>query len=184
MSIVLLDDDSNNLRNDVAKLMMKGKSEFAAARALGIKVVEARNYWNQWKDLVAQDATTRDYARDHLYQMVKHYDTLIERSHRNLEDLESLTYDDKISGQINSTLKLIGEFEKVRVDLLQKAGLLEAHDLGDELAEREHREEILLDILRNDLCPACKIVVARRLGEVTNTVEVIEEYPDDISENE
>jgi hypothetical protein len=144
-----------------------------------MKVVEVRNHWNIWRDLVAADHDGRDIAKDHLNRMVKHYDDLIQKSHQNLEDLESLEYDEKVSAQVNATLRNIADYEAKRLDALQKAGLLDASDLGDELAEREEREEIIINILRDDLCPDCKMVVARKLQKLTNKVEETVVYPDE-----
>lgn len=169
--LVLIDDETTELRNKIADLMMQGHSEFAVARRLGIKVVEARGYWNQWKDLVAQDHEGRDTAKDHLNRMVKHYDLLIEKSHQNLKDLADLDYDEKVSAQVNATLKNIADYEAKRVDALQKAGLLDAHDLGDELAEREEREAMILGILQHDLCDDCKDIVRDKLTKLTGVVQ-------------
>lgn len=169
--LVIVDEEFNERRNKVADLMMQGKSEFAVARELSLKVVEVKAYWNQWKDLVAQDEDGRDAAKDYLNRMVKHYDLLIEKSHQNLKDLASLAYDEKVSAQVNATLKNIADYEAKRVDALQKAGLLDASDLGDELAEREEREALLISILQNDLCEDCKQVVRDKLTVLTGQVQ-------------
>ena len=164
---------------EVAKEMMRGASEFQAARRLNMKVVEVRALWQNYIDRLNNDVMARDAARDHLNLMVKQYDELIARLHQNLDDLGQLSYDEKVSAQINTTTKNIGELQAKRVDALQKAGLLDAHDLGDELAEREEREALLINILRNDLCDECRAVVARKLQEVTNTVEATVVYDEE-----
>lgn len=162
----------------VAKEMMKGHSEYATARRLKLKVIEVRSLWDQFKERLNNDSAARDAARDYLNLMVKQFDDLIQESHVNLENLKLLPFDEKVSSQIVATIKTIGDLQAKRVDLLQKAGLLDANDLGDELAEREEREALLINILRNDLCPECRKAVARKLQEVTNTVEVTVVYDD------
>lgn len=174
-SLILLDEDNTNRRNQVADLMLTGVSEFAVARRLGIKAVEAKNYWNQWKDMLAHDDEGRDLAKDHLNRMVKHYDVLIEKSHKNLKDLEGLVYDEKISAQVNATLKNIADYEAKRVDALQKAGLLDNNDLGDELAEREEREAVLIGILQNDLCRVCRPLVMGKIRSMMTGVQPLDE---------
>ncbi len=164
---------------EVAKHMMRGESEYQAARRLNMKVVEVRSLWQNYKDRLNNDALARDAARDSLNVMVKQYDDLIKVLHDNLYGLNDLDYKDKISSQIVATTKAIGDLQAKRVDLLQKAGLLDAHDLGDELAEREEREALLINILRNDLCDDCRSVVARKLQEVTNTVEATVVYDEE-----
>lgn len=162
---------------EVADLVMSGKSEYQIARALSIKVVEARSYMAQFQEIINNDVEARDAARDHLNKMVARYERLIERLYENLDDLNTMEYDEKVSAQINATLKNIADFDKTRVDLLQKAGLLDASDLGDELAEREEREALILDILKNDLCPNCQSAIRDKLTRLTGVVqgEVVDE---------
>jgi hypothetical protein len=169
--LAVIDEEFNEKRNNVADLMIQGNSEYAVARQLHMKVVEVKNYWNQWKDLLASDDDGRDVAKDHLNRMVKHYDLLIEKSHANLKDLHGLVFDEKISAQVNSTLKNIADFEAKRVDALQKAGLLDGSALGDELAEREEREAILIDILKNDLCDDCRPPIMTKIRKLTGKTE-------------
>lgn len=167
----IIDTDGFAFMEQVWDLHLKNKSEYAIARALGCKVVEARNAIEQWNEIIRDDMESRDAARDHLNAMVKRYEYLMSEAQQNLEDLRDLAYDEKVSAQINATLKNIADFDAKRVDALQKAGLLDAHNLGDELAEREQREAMLLNILRNDLCDDCKEVVRDKLTQLTGVVE-------------
>lgn len=173
----VIDMDGFDRLEEVADLVMSGKSEYQVARALGIKVVEARSYMAQFQEIINNDVEARDAARDHLNKMVARYERLIERLYENLDDLNTMDYDEKVSAQINATLKNIADFDKTRVDLLQKAGLLDASDLGDELAEREEREALILDILKNDLCPQCQSAIRDKLTRLTGVVqgEVVDE---------
>lgn len=171
MSISVTESDPFKEMEEVASHMMKGASEYQAARRTGLKVVEVRALWNEYKERLNHDTLARDAARDYMNMMVRQYDELIQKAHSNLDELGTLVYDEKVSAQINATIKNIGDLQAKRVDTLQKAGLLDAHDLGDELAEREEREEMILKILREDLCDHCKIVVRDRISQLTGNVE-------------
>ena len=173
--LVLIDSDAFAEIERVAELHVQGKTPYAIAKELGIKAVEAKKAIAQWQTMLQQDNEAKDVARDYLNRLVAHFDKLIEKSYENLDNLRLLSFDAQISAQINTTLKNLSEYEAKRVDLLQKAGLLDASDLGDELAERERREAILIDILRNHLCDDCKQEVAVQLGKVTGQVEIIQE---------
>jgi uncharacterized protein with PIN domain len=72
-------------------------------------------------------------------------------------------------------LKLIADVEQKRIDMLQKAGVIEKNEMADQILETERKQEVLVSILRDvtSSCPNCKQEVARRLSEVTNRVEVI-----------
>lgn len=180
MSLTVIEDDPFKDMEEVAKLMMKGYSEYQVARRTEFKVVEVKALWAQYRERLAADPLARDAARDHLNMMVRQFDELIKGLHENLDNLETLDYDEKVSAQINTTTKNIGELQAKRVDLLQKAGLLEAGELGDELAEREEREAMIIKILQHDLCANCQDHVRDKLtaltGEVQGTVvEVVDD---------
>lgn len=192
--VAVYDGDAFQSMEEVAKHMLMGHSEFKTARDLGLKVVEVRSLWENYKDRLNNDSFARDAAQDHLNLMVKQYDDLLVDLHANLKNLKDLhDHTDKISAQIVATTKTIADILAKRVDALQKAGMLDAHDLGDELAEREKQEAFLLEILRNDLCPECQSVVAVKLQKMTGEAEVIEseevfftrvEEPDDDDDDE
>jgi hypothetical protein len=73
------------------------------------------------------------------------------------------------------TLKLIADVEGKRIDMLQKAGLLENSEIGDQLLETERKQEILVNILKSVTanCDHCKFEVARQLSEVTGKIEPV-----------
>lgn len=171
--LVPIDSDAFKRMETVAELHLKGKTPYAIARELSIKVVEAKNAIAQWQEIVNNDMASRDAARDHLNAMVQRYDRLISESHDNLRNLQLMSFDEKVSAQINATLKNIADFDAKRVDLLQKAGLLDASDLGDEIAEMEEKHQLLIEILRNDLCDRCKPHVMHKLKRITGQVEEI-----------
>lgn len=167
----VIDSNAAQIILDVAELHVKGWKPMHIAKKLGIPFAQVKSSIVQWQEILTQDLESRDAARDHLNKMVAQYDDLIKRAFDNLDNLDTMVFDEKISAQRNATLKNIADFEAKRVDALQKAGLLDAHDLGDELAEREQREEMLINILRNDLCPSCTIVVRDKITAMTGIVE-------------
>lgn len=175
----VVDSDPFKEMEEVAKSMLKGHTEYKTARDLGLKVVEVRALWIAYKDRLSNDSLARDAARDHLNMMVRSFDDLILKMHANLDDLDNMAFDQQTSAQKIASVKTIGELQAKRVDALQKAGLLDNAELGDELAEHERQRDILVDILKNDLCPECQARVAQKLQQVTNEVEVIQVFEDD-----
>lgn len=171
--LAVIDSDAFKRIEEVAELRTSGLTEYAVAKKLGIKRTEVIELYDRWKDMLTEDSQARDMARDHLNVMVKHYDKLIQESYKILDDLNKMQFDEKVSAQKNITLKNISDYEARRVDALQKAGLLDANDLGEEMARMEEQKSILVDILQNDLCPGCKGKIAQKLGLVTGRVEAI-----------
>lgn len=167
----VIDSDGFAFMEKVWDLHLQSKSPYMIARTLGVKQVDVKFAIEQMQLIIRDDIESRDAAKDHLNDMVQRYQMLMDEAQKNLEDLKALSFDEKVSGQINATLKNIADFDKTRVDFLQKAGLYDNGDLGDELAEREEREQQILQILRTDLCPACAAVVRDKLTKLTGVVE-------------
>lgn len=147
----------------IVELDLQGLNPTQIAKETGLqrKVVvrqleEVRVAWQN-------DAEARDLARDHLNKLVKHYDVLIKKFYELLDDLETLQFNDRVAGQRNAALKAVAEMEGKRVDALQKAGLLESAELGDEIAQWEEEKQEILSILKN-LCPVCRAKVGARIA--------------------
>lgn len=156
----------------VADLYVQGvTSPFTLGRRLNMKVTEVRTALEQWHLMIQHDEASQDAAREALDVMLQRYDVLLVEANDNLTNLKTLEYDEKISAQINATIKAIADLDKTRVDLLQKAGMFERGDLGDELAEREEREAMILKILREDLCGICRDVVRDKISYLTGQVQ-------------
>lgn len=191
MTLSVIESDAFVHMEEIAKRHLKGHSPLKIARDLSIKIVEVNKNVDMWREIVQKDMDSRDAARDHLNEMVARFTSLIKVLNDNLETLQAINdkgdEDERfknskfeaISAQINTTVRNIADLDAKRVDLLQKAGLLDNVELGNELAEREAREEALIEILRNDLCPDCRMVVARKLQAITNQVEAVVVYDSD-----
>lgn len=169
--LAVIDSERFDLMEKVAEYKMHGETDHAISKRLNIPRKEVKELFNDYKDVIQQDVSSRDVAKDFLNQMIAHFDEIIKKSYQLYDDLNNEPFSHQISAQINAVLKNISSYEAERLKFLQSAGLLDAADLGDELAEREEKEAILLDILRNHLCVDCKQEVARRLSAVSGNVE-------------
>lgn len=160
--------------NEVATLFHKGTTNpTAIARELGIKRAEALDLIEEWKDIARNNSDIREQAALALQGALQHYDMLIAEAWKTLEDADSGEFKDL---KVKATLiKILGDLDGKRIDMLQKAGLYDDASLGDELAEMEEKQAILIGILREVTadCPNCKFEVARRLTKVTGKVEDI-----------
>lgn len=161
------------------ELDMQGVKPTHIARELGIPRKEVLSLLEEYKTVLQKDLESRDIAREHLNKMVRHYDYLINQMYDLIKDLENEPFDVKVAAQRNSAIKAVAEFEAKRLDALQKAGVLEKDDLGDEMAELEENQEKLIDILRHSLCSKCKSTVAVQLQDITKQPEVQAMYDKD-----
>jgi hypothetical protein len=158
--------------NRVVEEMLKGNNPTQIAKELGIKRVEVLDHIDTWKSLVKGDSTIRERAKEALAATDQHYAMIINRAWETVEQADA-------NDQLNiksQALKLIADVEGKRIDMLQKAGLLENNELADQLLDTERKQEILVGILRTVTaeCNHCKFEVARQLSEVTGKVEAVQ----------
>lgn len=173
MSLVPANMDRFDMMERVAKFRMKGDSDTKVAKALGIPRKVVIELFDEYKLMLANDRDARDRAMDLLNLMVEQYDELISDSHKLLEKIQNETFDDKYANQEAKVLGLISDLIAKRLKAVQDAGLLEASDIGDEYAEIEEKANLLISILRNDLCEDCRNRVRDKLAVATNQVEAI-----------
>jgi len=164
--------DKFDQMNRVVEEMLKGNSPTAIARSLSIKRTEVLEHLDTWKNLVKGDSSIRERAKEALAATDQHYAMIINRAWETVEQADA-------NDQLNikaQTLKLIADVEGKRIDMLQKAGLLENNELGDQLIETERKQGVLVEILKSVTanCDHCKFEVARRLSEVTGKVEPVD----------
>jgi hypothetical protein len=74
-----------------------------------------------------------------------------------------------------AAIKLVMDIESKRIDMLQKAGLLENKELAEEMMEIEKRQEVLMAILKDIAAeyPQVRDDIMRRLSAVSKKDEVI-----------
>jgi hypothetical protein len=67
------------------------------------------------------------------------------------------------------------DIESKRIDMLQKAGLLENKELAEEMVEVERRQEVLVGILRDVASeyPEVRDTIMQRLSSIAKEGEVI-----------
>jgi hypothetical protein len=67
------------------------------------------------------------------------------------------------------------DIESKRIDMLQKAGLLENKELAEEMVEIEKRQEVLMSILKDIASeyPEIRDEIMRRLSSIAKQDEVI-----------
>ena len=67
------------------------------------------------------------------------------------------------------------DIESKRIDMLQKAGLLENKELAEEMVAIEKRQEILVGILRDisSTNPEVRDIIMQRLASIAKEGEVI-----------
>jgi hypothetical protein len=167
--------DHYDRMNKVVEELLKGNNPTQIAALTGFKRVEVIEHIDEWKKVVRNDSTARDRAKEAVSGADQHYAMLIKEAWKTVEDADQ-------AGQLNvkaTALKLIADIEGKRIGMLQEVGLLDNAELAGQLAETEHKQDVLVKILKEvtATCPKCKMDVARRLSQITGIVEsvVVEE---------
>ena len=157
--------------NKVVAEFIKGNNVNHIAKQFDLKPIQVSNMLNAWRELMHGDTGIRERAREALGAADQHYSMVINEAWNTVEQA-NVQDDLRTKAQ---ALKLVADVEQKRIEMLQKAGVIEKNEMADQILETERKQEVLVGILRDvtSSCPNCKQEVARRLSEVTNRVEVI-----------
>ena len=100
-----------------------------------------------------------------------HYSKLVSRTY---EVIDEASMTNNLSAK-TAAIKLVMDIESKRIDMLQKAGLLENKELAEEMMEIEHRQEVLVAILKDIASeyPQVRDEIMRRLSSFAKDNEVI-----------
>lgn len=171
--LVTMDDNQESIIDK----FVRGMKPTDIAKEVNLPRKEVLALIRQWRETVQNDNESRDVARDALNVMVEHYDRLIKKFYDLADDIREQM---NINGstpqwtkELRGVLDSIAGLEAKRVDQLQKAGLYDNNQMGDELAQMEKEKDIIIDILKNDLCNRCRPGVMQKIGEMTGRVEVV-----------
>lgn len=157
--------------NTVAASYIKGNDESTISRELDIPRARVVKLLNDWRNAITDNEAIRVRAKEALAVADTHYNHLIQQAYEVIED-SNLT--SNLSSK-TAAIKLIMDIEGRRIDMLQKAGLLENKELAEQLIETERKQTILVKILQDVVgtCDKCKFEVARRLTEVAASDEAL-----------
>ena len=157
--------------NQVASEYIKGKDASAISKELDIPRNRVLSLLTEWRNMVANNEAVRIRAREALAGADQHYNHLIRQAYEVIEDATTTA---NLSAK-TAAIKLVMDIESKRIDMLQKAGLLENKELADQLLEQEQKQDVLVGILRevSGDCPRCRNEVAKRLAQVSGKSEVI-----------
>lgn len=176
--------------NNVVEMYIQNVNPTKIAKELGLRRVDVLHYVDEWKKSAVGSEAMKDRVDELITSMDEHYSMLIRKAYEIIDEVDELKKSDKetmtrsqMLSQKKGALDLIAKLEKDRIDILQKSGLLDAADLGDELAKMEEEKQIVLSILSDDLCPKCKPVVMAKISHMLNgtpvEIVVVEDHSHD-----
>lgn len=157
--------------NVVVEEYLKGNDPTQISKQLAIPRQRVVSYIDEWKVSASNNAAIRARAKEALAGADQHYGILISKSYEVIDEA-SMTNN---LGAKTAAIKLVMDIESKRIDMLQKAGLLENKELADEMVQIEKRQEVLVSILKDiaSTHPEVRDLIMRRLSSISKEDEVI-----------
>lgn len=160
--------------NKVVEKYLAGTPETAISKELALPRQKVVAYINEWRAMASDNAAIRARAKEALVGADTHYSKLIAKAYEVMD--EASTNADLRSK--NSAIKLVMDLERTRIDMLQKAGLLENKELAEEMMAIEDRQATLIAILKDIASehPEIRDEIMRRLASASkhgDTVTIV-----------
>jgi hypothetical protein len=157
--------------NRVVEEYLKGNDATRISKDLGMPRTRVVAHLDEWKRMASDNSAIRARAKEALAGADAHYNKLITKAYEVIEDATTTAnLNAKTAG-----IKLVMDIESKRIDMLQKAGLLENKELAEEMVEIEKRQEVLVNILKDIASshPEVRDLIMQRLSSIAREGEVI-----------
>ena len=151
--------------NKVVGEYLKGNDPTKISKQLDLPRTKVVSLIKEWQHLVSDNSAIRARAKEALAAADEHYSRLISQAY---EVIEEATTTANLGAKTNG-IKLVMDLESKRIEMLQKAGLLENKELAEEMLEIERRQEILMGILKDVAAehPEIRDKIMKRLSEAS-----------------
>ena len=157
--------------NTVVEEYLKGIEATQISKELSMPRTKVVAYINEWKVMASDNSVIRARAKEALAGADIHYNKLITKAYEVIDDATTTAN----LGAKTAAIKLVMDIEGKRIDMLQKAGLLENKELAEEMIEIERKQDVLKDILKDIAAehPEIRDKIMRRLSAISKEQEVI-----------
>lgn len=157
--------------NKVVAEYLKGNDPTEISKELDIPRKRVTTLISEWQAMASDNAAIRARAKEALVAADTHYGHLIKKAYEVID--ESSTVGNL--GAKNNGIKLVMDIESRRIEMLQKAGLLENKELAEEMIEIERKQEVLKEILKDIASehPEVRDKIMRRLAEISREGEAV-----------
>jgi hypothetical protein len=170
--------DRYEQQNKIVDLYLQGQNETQISKTLHMQRKDVLAHLGEWREIIRNDESVREMAKQHLYGMSVHYQRLIAKLYEVVEEaddaLQSAASNNiaQLLSQKTGAVKQIADLEEKRIRLEREAGLLEDTAMADEILESERKQELLIEFLQNTSadCPHCKDKLRTFMTEFTGKV--------------
>ena len=157
--------------NRVVTEYLKGQDPTRISKDLDMPRTRVVALINEWKVMASANDAIRARAKEALAGADTHYSKLITKAYEVIDE-SSMT--NNLSAKTQA-IKLVMDIEKSRIEMLQKAGLLENKELAEEMVQIERRQEVLVEILREiaSTHPEVRDLIMHKLSQIAKEGEVL-----------
>lgn len=157
--------------NKVVERYLAGAEPTQISKDLALPRQKVVAYIDEWRAMAADNSAIRARAKEALVGADTHYSKLISKAYEVIDEATTVAN----LGAKTAGIKLVMDLEKTRIEMLQKAGLLENKELAEEMIEIERKQDILVNILRDIASshPQIRDEIMRKLSDVSKEREVI-----------
>ena len=171
-SLMLADEPRYEEMQKVVELYVQNVNPTEIARRTGIRRADVILHIEEYRKSAVNLEVMKDRVEELILSMDNHYSQLIQKAYEVIEEVdnknsdgkETMTRSQMLSQKMNA-IKTIADLEQKRIDMLQKSGLLEAADVGDQLVEMEQQYNELIELLENELCDKCLPHIINKLRD-------------------
>jgi hypothetical protein len=128
----------------VVQLTAEGRPTSYIQSETGVAPARQRQINKEFKSYVQNDMYAETIARELVGYTNEHFGAIVKRFYEAVDEAEQ-NGDYKNKANI---LKQIVETEKIRVEMLQKAGVLTAHSVGDDIAQMQAEKAQIIELLK------------------------------------
>jgi hypothetical protein len=174
LSVSTTEEDLVNHLDQVNRVVgeyLKGSDPTKISKELAMPRQKVVSYIKEWQHMATDNAAIRARAKEALVAADTHYSRLIEKAYEVIDEAGTTA---NLPAK-TSAIKLVMDLESRRIDMLQKAGLLENKELADEMIQIEERQNILINILKDIAAkyPEIRDEVMHKLSSATKEGQTI-----------
>ena len=161
-----------DLVNQVATEYLKGLDAAQISKQLDMPRPKVMALLNDWRTMAANNQAIHMRAKEALAGADQHYSGLIKKAY---EVIDAADVNSNL-GAKTQAIKLIADIESKRLEMLQKAGLLDNKEIAEQIIEMERKHDILIKILKDIATshPEIREEIMKRLSEIQTEVVVID----------
>lgn len=150
--------------NKVVGEYLKGSDPTKISKELDIPRTRVVTLIKEWQQMASDNTAIRARAKEALAGADEHFGRLISKAYEVIDEASTTA---NLSAK-SAGIKLVMDLESKRIEMLQKAGLLENKELAEEMLEIERKQEILKQILMEIAAehPEVRDKIMSRLSEV------------------